>query len=295
MGLTYYVWALLLNGSDVYAGGFLADAGGDDDCDFIARWTGSAWDCPTGMALSTTVSALAWDGSSLYASGGFTDAGGDADADYIAQWRFWLFKDGVESGDFTAWSGFNTGSGNMTVSGMCALDGTYGICLPSTNDKRKQVFDTTPDDETFYYASFLLDPNSVDISGATDRIRIMQGRNDATFPFIVLLQDFGSTYRIRLRVSNDDGSYSDTDWYAISDAVHTIGVQWSADSSPGAGDGHGVLFIDGTNMGPQVLVDNDTMRIDKILLGITSRMDGMIFTGTIYMDKFYSDADGYPE
>ena len=43
------------------------------------------------------------------------------------------------------------------------------------------------------------------------------------------------------------------------------------------------------------LVDNDTMRVDKILLGITSRMDGMIFTGTMYMDKFYSDADGYPE
>ena len=41
--------------------------------------------------------------------------------------------------------------------------------------------------------------------------------------------------------------------------------------------------------------DNDLMRVDKILLGITSRMDLMVFTGTMYMDAFYSDVDGYPE
>ncbi len=207
----------------------------------------------------------------------------------------YIFQDGFESSDFTAWSGFNTGSGNMTVGAGCAINGAFGLCLPSSNDKRKQVFDTTPDDETFYYAEFQIDPNGVDISGDTDRIRISQGRNDATFPFIVLLRDVGTSYTVRLRIANDSGAYTDTDFYAITDAVHTIAVEWRADTFDGASDGYGTLYIDGVLMETQSGVDNDTLRVDKILLGITSRMDGMVFTGTMYMDDFYSDNNGYPE
>ncbi len=292
------VFALAWDGSSLYAGGPFADAGGDLDCDKIGIWTGSAWDCPSGMALpgASTVYALAQDGNNLYPGGDFTDAGGQDDCDDICRFPLpWLFKDGFESGDMTAWSSFNTGSGNMTVGAGCALDGTYGLCLPSTNNKRKQMIDLVPNDEKFYYGQFLLDPNSVDISGDSDRIRIMQGRNDATFPFIVLLRDVGSSYTVRLRVANDDGSYSDTAFYAITDALHTIGVEWMADISNGASNGYGALYIDGVLMETVLLVDNDTLRVDKILLGITSRMDGMVFTGTMWMDRFYSDNNGHPE
>ncbi len=300
MNLNGHVVALLHDGSSLYAGGWFVDGGfggtGDADCAYIGLWTGAGWDCPTGMGMSDPVRALALDGSSLYAGGIFTDAGGDADCDYICKFPLpWLFKDGVESGDFTAWSSVNTGSGNLTVGAPCALDGTYGACLPSTNDKRKQMIDLVPADEKFYYASFLLDPNSVNISGASDRIRIFTARNDATFPFIVLLRDTGSAYSVRLRVSNDDGSYVDTAFYAMTDELHIIGVEWKADTSPGAGDGYGALYIDGVLKEMQSGVDNDTLRVDKVLLGITSRMDGMVFTGTMYMDKFYSDNNGYPE
>ncbi len=295
MALGDVVDELVLDGSNLYAGGYFINAGGDPDCDFIGVWTGSAWDCPNGMALGDWVYGLEHDGTALYAGGEFTDAAGDPDADHIGMYHFFLFKDGFESGDFTAWSSYNTGSGNMTVGAGCALDGTYGLCLLSTNDKRKQMIDLIPNDEYFYYGQFLLDPNGVNISGDADRIRIMQGRNDTTFPFIVLLRDVGASYQIRLRISNDDGSYSDTAFWPITDAVHTIGVEWMADTSDGAGDGYGALYIDGTLMETQSTVDNDTMRVDKVLLGITSRMDGMIFTGTMYMDKFYSDNNGYPE
>ncbi len=285
-----WVNALALDGGNLYAGGQFTDAGGDTDCDNIGIWTGTAWDCPTGMGLDNLVLALARDGASLYAGGFFTNAGGDTDADYIGMFPLpWLFEDGFESGDMTAWSGFNTGSGNMTVDAACALDGTYGLCLPSTNNKRKQMIDQVPADEEFYYASFLLDPNGIDISGAADRIRIFTGRNDATFPFIVLLRDVGASYSVRLRVANDDGSYSDTAFYPITDALHTIAVEWKADAYDGATNGYGALYIDGVLMATQAAVDNDTLRVDKILLGITSRMDDIVFVGTMYIDDFRSN------
>ncbi len=290
------VRALALDGGNLYAAGDFLNASADTDCDRVGIWDGDSWDCPSGMSLGGIVRALALDGANLYAGGDFTDAGGDTDADYIGMFPLpWLFKDDFESGDMTAWSSFNTGSGNMTVSGACNLDGTYGLCLVSTNDKRKQMIDLVPADEKFYYGQFLLDPNGVDISGDSDRIRIFTGRNDATFPFIVLLRDVGASYSIRLRVANDSGAYTDTAFYAITDAVHTIGVEWKADTSDGAGDGYGALYVDGVLMEMQSGVDNDTMRVDKILLGITSRMDGMIFTGTMYMDAFYEDNNGWPE
>ncbi len=296
MPLSSYILSLLWDGTSLYAGGNFTDAGGDGDCDYIGVWTGAAWDCPAGMALVSGVLTLEHDGANLYAGGAFEDAGGDTDADRVAMFPLpWLFKDGFESGNFSAWSGFNTGSGNMTVGAGCALEGSFGLCLPSTNDKRKQMIDQVPADEKFYYGQFMLDPNGITIGGDSDRVRIFTGRNDATFPFIVLLRYNAGAYQIRLRVQNDAANYTDSSWFTITDAVHTIQVEWKADTSDGAGDGYGALYIDGVFQQRLGGVDNDTLRVDKILLGITSRMDGMVFTGTMYMDAFHSDNNGFPE
>lgn len=337
---------IVKDGSILYAGGSFNAAGGDGDCKNVGRWTGSAWNCPTGMAVSSQVFALAWgdsrlwvgglftnaggntncaniavwtgsayecpgplsynphailiDGNEVYVAGNFADGGGDQDCDNICLYTLptpVLFEDGFESGDFSAWSGYNDGDGDMTVSGACALEGSNGLCLPSTNNKRKQMIDQTPADESLYYASFMLDPNGIDISGAADRVRIYQSRNDATFPFILLLRDNASlgSYQVRLRLQNDDATFTDSAWITVSDAPHTIGVEWRRDSSQGGSDGFGKLYLDNTLVATVSAVDNVLMRVEGIRLGLTSRMDGIVFTGTLYMDDFYSDNDGYPE
>ncbi len=290
--------ALFWDGNNLYAGGTFANAGGDGDCDDIGIWIGSDWDCPSGMAMNVGVYTIMKEGSNLYAGGGFTNAGGDPDGDYIAAWALSLFEDGFESGDFSAWSSFNDGSGDLTVGMPCAMEGTYGMCAVSNNNKRKQVIDSVPDDEAHYYASFLLDHNNVDIGGAVNRIRIFQGRMDANFPFIVLLRDAGSSLQLMLRMQIDagPGNYLDSAWYTISDGAHTIGVDWQRSS--GANDGWGNLLVDGVRQGGGLHtlngVDNDTLTIRGTRLGITTRMDAVVLVGTLYFDDFYSDTYGYP-
>ncbi len=283
----------------LYAGGDFVDAGSDADADYIARWNESAgsWSWSAGMGLNGIVASLAADGNLIYAGGSFDNAGGDADADGIALFTPdpLLFADGFESGDFSAWTNVNIGNGNLTVCGAAASEGSYGMCAASTNNKRKQVIDSVPDDELRYYASFTLDPNGITIGGAANRIRVFQGRMDTAFPFIVLLRYISGTYQVRLRLANDDGSYVDTAWWTITDAPHTIGVDWRKDSIPGAIDGFGALYIDNTWYETINLVDNDMLAIRGTRLGITSRMDGVTMTSTLYFDDFYSDSDGYPE
>jgi trimeric autotransporter adhesin len=78
------VYALAINGSDVYAGGSFVTAGGVS-ANYIARWNGSSWSA-LGSGLNAVVRALVVSDGDLYAGGAFTAAGG-ASANYIARWN----------------------------------------------------------------------------------------------------------------------------------------------------------------------------------------------------------------
>ena len=95
-----YVSALVMLGSDLYAGGSFTNAGGNA-ANYIAKWDGTSWSAlGSGMARTTLdppyihpyVNALAVVGGALYAGGHFSMAGGGI-VKYIAKW------------DGTSWSG----------------------------------------------------------------------------------------------------------------------------------------------------------------------------------------------
>ena len=81
-GMNNTVDALLVDGSNVYAGGYFTTP-----ANYIAKWNGSAWSAlGTGMSGGTPiVYALAKDGDKIYAGGNFTAAGGTT-AYHIAKW-----------------------------------------------------------------------------------------------------------------------------------------------------------------------------------------------------------------
>jgi hypothetical protein len=85
-GLSSYgiVFALALNGSDLYAGGLFQTAGGVAATN-IARWDGRTWS-PLGPGLNSVVNALALSGTNLYAGGYFTLAGG-LTVNRVARWN----------------------------------------------------------------------------------------------------------------------------------------------------------------------------------------------------------------
>jgi hypothetical protein len=82
------VYALVMSGSDLYAGGLFATAGGSP-ANSIAKWNGSSWSA-LGLGIDSspppTVFALAMSGTDLYAGGSFRTAGGSP-ATNIAKWN----------------------------------------------------------------------------------------------------------------------------------------------------------------------------------------------------------------
>ncbi len=209
-----------------------------------------------------------------------------------------IFSDSFETGDTSGWDGVNLGLGDLTITGVCALEASYGMCLTSTNNHRKQVIDNTPAAESRYFASFRLDPNNITLSGSTNRFRVFQGRNAEHFPFLLLLRYNNGMYQLRLRLQTDEGVtfYTDSEWYTISNTWHLIGVDWIRSSSPIAYNGFGDLYVDNVLQGSVHTlsgIDNDTLTIEGIRWGISQKMDGVVWTGTLYLDFFYSDNDGY--
>jgi len=81
-GMSDWVFALTMSGSDLYAGGYFMTAGGSA-AKYIAKWNGSSWSA-LGSGLGSYVHALAVSGSDLYAGGQFTTAGGKVSA-YVAR------------------------------------------------------------------------------------------------------------------------------------------------------------------------------------------------------------------
>ena len=83
--------ALAVSGGDLYVGGAFHNAGGIAEADFVAFWTGDAWQALDSNgagdgALNDSVYTLLVSRGDLFAAGVFTDAAGIATADYVAKW-----------------------------------------------------------------------------------------------------------------------------------------------------------------------------------------------------------------
>jgi hypothetical protein len=83
-GMNYWVYALAVSGSDIYAGGYFNSAGGST-AKYTAKWDGSNWSA-LNSGMDTWVYAIAVSGSNVFAGGGFVEADGRA-ANFIAKWN----------------------------------------------------------------------------------------------------------------------------------------------------------------------------------------------------------------
>ncbi|MBK8900651.1 MAG: hypothetical protein IPM53_05695 [Anaerolineaceae bacterium] len=116
------VYALAVNGTDVYVGGSFSNVNNNGTvlgtADYLAKWNGANWSAlgSNGAgdgALNNTVLALASDGTNLYAGGHFTNVNNNGAvlgaADYVAHWDT----------STNTWSALGSdGAGNGAVSGL---------------------------------------------------------------------------------------------------------------------------------------------------------------------------------
>lgn len=86
-GLDYVVFAIAIDGTNLYAGGLFTWATNSGNAvlvNGVAQWNGQRWSA-LGAGVSYGVSALAAKGGEVYAGGSFTTAGGSP-ASHVARW-----------------------------------------------------------------------------------------------------------------------------------------------------------------------------------------------------------------
>jgi hypothetical protein len=108
----------------------------------------------------------------------------------------------------------------------------------------------------------------------------------------VELRKNGNNYQISAGLVNDSTSFANSASFNISDAPHSIELDWQASTATGANNGSLTLWIDGVQQTSVTGVDNDTRRIESVRLGAVSGIDTGT-RGTEYFDAFESRRQTY--
>jgi hypothetical protein len=207
-----------------------------------------------------------------------------------------IFADGFESGSLSAWSSSTTDSGNLSVSSTAALVSTQGMQALINDNNSVFVTDDRPTAEARYRVRFYFDPNSITMA-SSDAYLIFLGRtaNGTSTGATVLqveLRYSGGKYQIRALISDDGTAFTSSGWFTISDAPHSIELDWRASTAVGANNGGLTLWIDGVQQANVTGIDNDTRRIESVRLGAVSGVDTTT-RGTAYFDAFESRRQTY--
>lgn len=185
--------------------------------------------------------------------------------------------------------------GTIEISPAAALVGNYGMAvtpirITSLGNYRGHVYlcrYIKP--QTRLRQRFYFDPNSLDMTDY-QRIAIAQGEDFSNFPYKIHLYSGVGTYIIEMRTMSDARVETDKT-YLISDATHYIEFDWKASSAPGANDGFGYTWIDGTLRLSTTGIDNDTFTVSTPKLGMCLGTTSAV-NGTIYFDNWRANNDG---
>jgi len=111
----------------LYVGGDFTNAGGIANADYIAKWTGSAWES-LGTGANGNVSTIEVNSGKVYVSGFFTVAGGITIADRVAVWSngAWQPLDIDLPGTAAVYAVLPASDGSLYVGGGFSTAGTAG-------------------------------------------------------------------------------------------------------------------------------------------------------------------------
>ena len=135
-----------------------------------------------------------------------------------------IFADGFESGTLSAWTSSATDSGDLSASTSAAMKGTFGMQAVLDDTNTIYTTDDTPNAEPRYRARFYFDPNSITMASG-DAHYIFKGFSGASTDLFQMELRFSSgSYEIRVRVLNDASSWTNSNWFTITDSSHYIEV-----------------------------------------------------------------------
>ena len=198
-----------------------------------------------------------------------------------------IFADGFESGSFSAWTSNSNDAGDLSVSAAAALVGTRGMQALIDDANTIYVTDDTPNAEPRYRSRFYFDPNSIPMASGDAHFIFKGFVGTSTEVLRVEFRLSAGAYQLRAALLNDSSTWINSNWFTISDAPHTVELDWRAATGAGANNGGLTLWIDGVQQQDLTGVDNDTRRMDRARLGALAGIDAGT-RGTYYFDAFES-------
>jgi hypothetical protein len=257
------------------------------------------WALPTGYFLEFQVPVTSTQPMSGIATGsyvtGFTvdqsgEWAGAQEGVFVAP-NDLIFKDGVESGNTTAWSASSQlGGGDLSVIGPAAMRGsTLGVRALVNDVGPLYLQDDHPVAAGRYRTRFYLSPNGWDpgIANGNQRVRVFLAFDGSNTRRIALvLRRIGTTYSLLARIRRDDGTTSDSAFYTISANPHSIEFDWKKSTGPGANNGSFTLWIDDVAQVTLSGIDNDLGAIEYARMGAMNIKTGA--NGTLWFDEFES-------
>ena len=204
-----------------------------------------------------------------------------------------IFADGFESGNLTAWSSNLVDGGDLSTSPSAALVGSQGLQAVIDDNNPLVVIDESPSLETRYRVRFYFDPNSIPMAIGNAHSILLGSSGGGTVQHLQLELRFQATgYELRALLQNDAKVWISTSWIPLSDAPHTLELDWRAATAAGANNGGLTFWIDDVQQANLTGVDNDTRRIDQARLGAASGVDDGT-RGTYFFDAFESRRSTY--
>jgi hypothetical protein len=197
-----------------------------------------------------------------------------------------IFEDDFESCNLRLWKQRQLDGGDLSA-GHAPMSGDCAVIAVIDDNNPLFVGDLTPVAEPRYRVRFYFHPNSISmVSG--DSHTIFQGyRQSADLVLTVEFRRYLGKYQLRAGLKRDDGTWRRTSWYAISNSIHFIELNWWASTSKSASNGGLTVWIDEIQKFTATAVDNDTKRIDKVRMGPSASIDPGT-RGTYYFDRFKS-------
>jgi hypothetical protein len=216
----------------------------------------------------------------------------------VAQVSDQIFADGFEDGTLSAWSSASTGGGDATVAAEAALDSTsLGLRLLVNDTTGLYVEDDSPEHVDRYRARFFFDPVDFDPGEsqghARTRIFIAFEQNPTRRLMAVVLRRVAGAYSLMVRARLDDNSQRDTLFFSITNAPHSVEVDWRRSSGAAASDGGLRLWIDGQLVSDGTGLDNSFSAVDFVRMGALSVKAGA--SGTLYFDELLSSKQFPPD
>jgi hypothetical protein len=154
------------------------------------------------------------------------------------------------------------------------------------------VADDTPNAESHYRARFYLDPNGLTMASGNAHYIFTAVHGSAVGAVRLNFRYSSGSYQLSAILLDDSSNSTSTPWFTISDMPHVIELEWQAASAAGANNGSFRLWLDGAQVAELINIDNDSQRIDLIVLGPYSGIDTGT-RGTYFFDAFESRRDTY--